>query len=394
MEAHKNKDYPLFLDSMAKLNTYLPENPTVLYNLASAYSLNKNKDESLKYLKKMMTINANPAISDDSDFDFIKDSDEFKAVLKKIKQMNKHLSGSEPVFTIKERDLHPESVVYDTKTGFFYIGSVHKRKIVQFNSNGSSSDFTYQGQDGLYGVMGMRIDPVNRVLWVASSGLKFIVNFNSETEDGVSGVFKYNLDTKKLLKKYILKDDEKHNFDDLILHSNGDIYISDSKKVYRITKAKDELEQFIDKDDFVSVQGLCLVDNEKKLLIADWIKGMFIYDFNSQTISKIEHDDNISLKGIDGIYPYENISIVAIQNGIKPMRVARYYFDDSFSRIIKTEILESGNPIFNEPTLGTIVKNVFYYVANSQWNGYNRDGSIQQIDKLSDTHILKIDLAK
>ncbi len=104
--------------------------PHIMYNLACAYSLNHQKDEAIKYLNKYIAISADENIEKDNDFSYIKNSDEFKALLKKIKELNKPINTSSTAFAIDEKDLHPESIAYDENTGIFYLGSIHKRKII------------------------------------------------------------------------------------------------------------------------------------------------------------------------------------------------------------------------------------------------------------------------
>ena len=61
-------------------------------------------------------------------------------------------------FEIPERDLLPESIAHDPADGSFYVGSMHKRKIVQIAANRSMRDFVTSGADGL----GMKVDPRRR----------------------------------------------------------------------------------------------------------------------------------------------------------------------------------------------------------------------------------------
>jgi hypothetical protein len=54
-------------------------------------------------------------------------------------------------------------------------------------------------------------------------------------------------------------------------------------------------------------------------------------------------------------------------------------------------VLEANNPVSDEPTLGVVVKDNFYYVANSEWGAVDRNGKLSE-DKLRDTIILKMKL--
>jgi hypothetical protein len=394
IKAHQDKDYATFLQCFEKLDKLLPNHPVIMYNLAGAYSLNNKKNEAIRCLKKLIVIDANPKITSDNDFNFIRESEEFKHILKQVESLNKPISTSEVAFTIKKRDLHPESIAYDPMKKTFYLSSVHKRKIVYIDRDGSVKDFTTPAQDGLDAVLGIRIDAQNRVLWAASSAFPQMTGYNEKQDKGRTAVFKYHLDTKKLIKKYVLHEepDQNHGFDDVVIHPNGDVYISDTRQIYRIPVKSSQLESFLQYNEFLSMQGLDFCDNGKKMLAADWVKGLYLIDIDQKKVlTKVGHPENISLIGIDGLYYLKDSnSLIAIQNGINPLRVVQFYLSSDFSKVVDYKIIERANPAFNEPTLGVVVnRKEFYYIGNSQWKGYTKDFKILPFDKLQDIVIFK-----
>src|SRR5215211_7738657 len=76
---------------------------------------------------------------------------------------------SRVAFRIPEPDLIPEGIAYDPVAQVFYVGSTYKRKIVSVDGRGVVRDFTGEGQDGLWGLLGMRVDAKRRLLWAVSS---------------------------------------------------------------------------------------------------------------------------------------------------------------------------------------------------------------------------------
>jgi len=395
MKAFHEKDYIAYLDSFKTLDTLRPNHPVILYHLAGAYALNKQKDEAVGCLKKLVVIDANPDIATNRAFDFIRGSEEFKTIVKQVESIRKPVSHSEKAFIIKEKDLHPESIAYDPVKKTFYFSSVHKRKIVYIDKQGDIKNFTAPAQGGLDAVLGIRIDGKNRILWAASTASPYMTGYN-EKDKGRTAVFKYHLDKKKLIKKYVLPEDKEsnanHGFDDVVVHPGGDVYISDTRQIYRITVQSDQLEPFLSDSEFLSLQGIDFCDNGEKMFAADWVKGLFLIDIKAKKVlSKVGHPDDISLIGIDGLYFLKNSrSLIAIQNGIKPMRVMQFFLDKNFNKVIDHKIIEKANPLFNEPTLGVVVNHKeFYYIANSQWKGYNKDFSIFPLDKLQEIVILK-----
>ena len=106
------------------------------------------------------------------------------------------------------------------------MGSIWKCKIIRINRDGTTKNFTSEKQDGLREVLGMEVDPKRRILWVTS-----IMNDPSPDIDtleiGWSGIFKYNLPTGKLIKKYILyKTGVNHLLNDMTINSAGDLFLS------------------------------------------------------------------------------------------------------------------------------------------------------------------------
>src|SRR5687768_15158028 len=79
------------------------------------------------------------------------------------------LAQSEVAFKIADPDFIPEGITYDPSTKTFFLGSTFKRKIVAIDAAGKVRDFTTEAQDGIYGVLGMRVDPKTRTLWAISS---------------------------------------------------------------------------------------------------------------------------------------------------------------------------------------------------------------------------------
>lgn len=64
------------------------------------------------------------------------------------------------------------------------------------------------------------------------------------------------------------------------------------------------------------------------------------------------------------------------------------------SRVERLEILEANNPVFDEPTLGAVVKDTFYWIANSQWGAIDDKGQLAPPEKLQDPIVLKSRLNK
>jgi YVTN family beta-propeller protein len=302
------------------------------------------------------------------------------------------IGRSQVAFTIPEKDLIPEGIAYDPVTQTFFVSSTYKRKIVRIDRKGRAEDFAKEAQDGLLGVVGMKVDAKRRLLWVLSShaGANMPMKNMVESESGRSLVCKYDLTTGQLVKKYALDNKpESHFLNDLTINVAGDVFITDSltNAIYHVSGQTDELELFVKVGG--SPNGITLSEDEKLLFVA--IRGSIgVVDLKTKNVAAVELPPNESF-GADGLYFWKG-SLVAIQPGNGEKMIARYVLNRDMNRVDRIEPVEVVHPAFQQPTTGVIVGNSFYYIANSQLQLFRRsikpDGSYP-IERLRDVVILK-----
>jgi hypothetical protein len=145
----------------------------------------------------------------------------------------------------------------------------------------------------------------------------------------------------------------------------------------------------VDSGVFVSPQGLALDVSGNHLFVADYVGGLYRVRLADGRVERIAPPDSISTYGIDGLYRHGN-ELVVIQNGIRPHRVVAMALSNDGLSITGSRTLARNLPEFDEPTLGTIVGDSFYFVANSHWNSFDRNNNLP--DGLSNPIILKLPL--
>ena len=374
---------------------FLPTSVTNLYYLADAFAQHGQPDSVIKYLQEVVEYGYGWGALDDDSFDCIRNHHDYQTLTDRINILSKPVNTSETAWTIDEKDLIPEGICYDPVDDVFYLSSLYKCKILEIKRDGSYTDFTSEKQDGLRSVVGMKVDAKRRILWVLSEVSSMHYKTPQESEMGWSGVFKYDLESGDLLKKYTLHEDNRpHLFNDLVITSAGDIYFTDSKsqQIFTIDHNNDTLEVFLENPCFGFLNGIALSKNEKYLYIADSGPGIFRLNLSNKSIHYLETPENVTSTGIDGLYFYEN-SLIGVQNGLGPAtRIVKFDLNSDGTKVINQEILEMKNPHFNIPTTGIIVDDRFYYIANSQLRSFNRDNSIFSSDQLQEVYILKTGL--
>ncbi|QQS42194.1 MAG: hypothetical protein IPM63_04415 [Acidobacteriota bacterium] len=291
-------------------------------------------------------------------------------------------------FSLMEKDLLPENVAYDPVDKAFYVGSTRKGKIVRFK-DGAASDFASREDHGLWQVIGMKVDPARRVLWVCSSMGENLEGY-SKSDTNPAGIFKFDLRTGELIKKYVLETPgEVHFFNDLVIGPSGDVFATHMFKeaaIYTIAAERDELEVFLKPDRFAAPNGIAISDDGGRLFIAHQF-GVKTLNVKTKEFLNLQYPENVTMKGIDGLYFFDR-SLIAIHS--EPGQVRRYRLDESLGNVISGETLESGHPLLRLPTTGVIIDGSLHYVANSQFDAFTGSGELLPYDRLVQPVILRV----
>jgi len=393
MVSYEAKDYTASLEHFEQALDLRPNHPGIMYNVAAMSALTGKSENATGILNKIADMNVRFPAEKDPDFAALRGSKAFARVIQRFDSLERPIGNPTVAFTLPEKDLVTESVAFDPKTNAFFVSSIHKRKIVARSSDGKTSDFVRPGQDGLWAVFAMKADMKRRSLYVSSSAMEEMTDFKME-EKGLAGIFQYDIDLGTLTRHYVLSNDKaQHVLGDLVVSTNGDIFATDSRynAVYRFSPAKPAPEEFIAPGKFASLQGITFSDDEEWLFVADYSQGLFRIDMGTRTVDRIAHADTICTLGIDGLYFYQGW-LVAIQNGVRPHRVVSLALNEKYDAITEATILAANHPRMEDPTLGTIVGDEFYFIANSQWGSFDGQGNILPSDNLQEPTILKLKL--
>jgi len=263
-------------------------------------------------------------------------------------------------FTVAEKDLFPEGIAYDSKTKLFFVSSIQKNKVIAVDSKNTCFDFVKQGQDSMFRSLGMKVDVQRRRLWIVS---------NSDWDDKMmSAVHIYNIDTKKLIKKFFTEKNRIPTFNDLIITKTGAAYISDygGNSIYHVPADLSKVELFLKSDSLlVGANGMDLSPDNLYLYVASDTQGIVLVDLKSKQIKPISKQIAAESRGIDGLMLYQN-SLIAILNGDPDMgkhHIARYQLSADGQTITSASIIDQNNPLFNQPTTGVIVGDELYCLA-------------------------------
>ena len=361
----------------------------MLYNLAADVAEKCDTASVLKLLRQVADEAGGLDPSAYRGFAYMQDTPEFTTLVATIRRKNPAKVQSKPAFAIKEPDLFPEGMAYASYSGRIYAGSV-QRKIVWTDKTGELHDLVKPGADGLGYVAGLHVDETRKQLWAVSS--KF---GNAPDVAGmVPGLFQYDLTTGKRLATFAAPSKSAGGLNDVTFApSTGIAYTTNTGEgsVYRTNAGSHELELFLPRDSVSGANGIALSDDEKTLFVAGDFDVQRV-DLATKRVTGLQKSNDVVDASIDGLYFYQG-SLVGIQNGIHPGRVVRFYLDPTLTRIIRSEILETYNPAFENPTTGSLDDDSLLFMANTQLHKWSPGKPLPPAVSLKDIQILRIKLA-
>jgi len=397
--AHDAKDYQAYRAQVGRLYDLLSGNPDTVLGLAKAEALLGHQAAALEWLDAYAAMGLFKDVADQPDFASLRRVDGFAAVLARLEANKRPRSRSVRAFTMPDPDLLTEDIAYDPGTRRFFVSSIREAKIVAIDRrSGAARDFVPTGRDAVWGVLALAVDARRGVLWATTAAMPQTRGYRA-AERGHTAVLRYDLATGKLQQRYDLPlppttrpapkgsaagfvavpDEERERvLGDMTVTANGDVFVSEdvTGAVYTIGRGHDELEVLVAPGIFASPQTPAVTPDGRRLLVADYVRGIGIVDLATRAVTWMAHPRDVAVNGIDGLYLVGD-SLLTVQNGTEPNRVIRLYLDPGLTRVLRWEAMDSNSPGLGAPTHGVVVDKDFFYLANSGWDQLADDGSVK-----------------
>lgn len=210
-----------------------------------------------------------------------------------------------------------------------------------------------------------------------------------EEGKGDTGIVKLDAATGAVVQRWTLPPTEDgQQLADITATASGEIFATDAlgKAVYRITG--DTLFPLFKHPGFMNPQGIAELGDH--LIMADYGRGLWLLDRESGTATLLGVPHDVSLHGIDGLTT-DGGRLLAIQNGVRPHRVLSLTLKEDASAVAEVGVLAKALRDWDEPTLGVMGPDGFYFVASSQWPKYGEGGSLRDGEVAEPTAIMRLD---
>ena len=283
---------------------------------------------------------------------------------------------SRVVATMPDSTFWPEGVDYDPRTGRYYLASVRHRNVAELRADGTVRELWPRDLPNIGAVLGVRVDAARGVLWATTSGIRQMEGF-APADTSIAALLRIRIADGAIERRWdVAPSALGHVLGDLAVGPRGDVYVTDSSEpfVYRLRPGADTLER-ITSPLFRSLQGVAPTPDGRTVYLADYSHGLLALELATGVVRRLDDAPGSTAVGCDGIALDARGAIIAVQNGVSPARVTRFVIDRSRRRVVSATLVDRNLTVADEPTIGTMVRGRFVYVANSQWEKYDDDGT-------------------
>lgn len=378
--AYQAQDYPAMVEAADAALEARPGYPGARFNLALAHVLNGDADASLEVLTALLDQGIDFGVDEMQQFAALRESTYWDEFTRRVAALRKPVGEASVAYRYDDPNFVPEGIAVDDE-GRVYLGSIRRGQLLRDGEVVSDAQ-------GHWSVFGMRFHE-DGSLWFASAAVPQFADVGEEA--GRTGLFRLDVETGEITRAAILPQfADEQVLGDLVI--DGDvIYTTDSLTgaVYRYDIDADAFSAVIERGVLLSPQGLALDESGRYLYVADYVGGLYRVAFRDGGLAKVTVTGDASDYGIDGLYRH-GANLIAIQNGNRPHRVVAFRVAEGGLGVIDGRILAANLESFDEPTLGAVHGDDFYFVANSHWNRFDRQNRLP--DGLTGPIVLKIRL--
>jgi hypothetical protein len=367
-------DWATVRDHYLRIETILRGDASVVLALARAESRLGDTAAAFGYLRRYTAMGFARDISSDSGFINLHGSPSWTDYERRVFENLRPISFNGVVATLPDSDFLAEDVTYDAPRRRFLVSSIRYGRVLAVTRDGRSTEFAHT--DTGFGMLGLAIDERRKVLWASAEAIPQSKTYRP-SDGGKSTLLRYELATGRLLRRYdIPRGETGHEPGDIVVGVNGDLYASDGKagQIWVVRASNDSLGLLTSRG-LVSPQGAAPTADGKRLIVADYSRGIASVDTHTGAVTWLPHPATTAASGIDGMRLYHG-ALIAHQNGATPNRVIRLTLDPAMTRVTGWTIVARDTLRIPSVTHGVIVGDTLFSIANSGWDAFNDDGTL------------------
>lgn len=353
-----------------------PDFPRVLEQLAIAQTAADQADAAIATLNRIanMGLGLSVSLASAPEFVGLREHESYRALVKQFAANLRPTGSGEVAFTLRGVTGLLAGIAWREKTGEFFFGDVNDRAVWVRNKDGTLRRFSPEG-DELLGVLAIAVDENTGTLWAATSAVSEMLGFSPDLE-GSAALVALDLESGAVRASIPVprnaSADQPPRLTQIALAPDGSVLIADagSGTIWRLASGGEALEPLTRNEEFLQLRGVAVLPNGIAIA-SDHLGGLFRVDLGEGSVAALAPPDDTTLVGIDGVTATANGHVIAVQNGVRPVRVLRVEFDAAVESVTSVSALDSGHLTLSAPSLGCIATGGnFFFVANPGWNRF------------------------
>lgn len=340
-------------------------NGAVLWLAAEAHAQARQDAQAIAMLRAFTERKLGFEVTPQSPLTRLAGNPDYDALVRKLASDARKAGTTRQYAVIAAEGLVAEGIASDPQSGRIFVGDMAGNRIFVVERGAQPRLFA---RTGSLRPLGMKVDGASGLLRVAAT-TAFVPSEKPETAllslDLASGEIKARAGAPDM-----------RSINDLAIGPDGDIYATDSLggAVFRLRPDASRFERVTEAGKMAYPNGIALTPDGKSIYVAQGVALRRI-DTATKEVSTVVHPPSLALLSLDGLYWHEG-SLIAVQNGAGRGRVLRLDLSDDGRTIANFAVVEGSHPEFDIPTTGTIVGDRFVFIANSQVDRLEDDGTI------------------
>ncbi len=263
----------------------------------------------------------------------------------------------------------PEGLSVDPRDGTLFVSSLRHRNVWVIPATGAARWLLPVEVAGRGAVFGVKLAADGSTVWLA---LAPTPHMGASVADSSVAAELWQVDraSAAVILRVPLGDGTGVP-GELALGTDGSVLVSDAVlgRLYRLRAGATALD-VIESPLLRSPQGIAVLPDGHSAIVADWSHGLLRWDLATDEISALEAPSTMALLGLDGLLMV-NGALIAVQNGVNPMRVVRVRLDADARRVLAVETLDRPAENAGEFTVIAALGRDILYVASSSWPFWN-----------------------
>jgi hypothetical protein len=266
----------------------------------------------------------------------------------------------------------PEGLSVDSRDGTLFVSSLRHRNVWVLPPAGAARWLLPEEGAGRGAVFGVKLAADGKSVWLTLAPSPHMALGPAESAV-VAELWQVDRASAAVLRRVRLGDGTGIP-GELAIATDGTVLVSDAVlgRLYRLKAGATEVET-IESPLLRSPQGIAIHADERSAIVADWSHGLLRWNLETNVISAVEAPSTMALLGIDGLL-FVDGALIAVQNGVAPMRMLRIRVDVEAKRVLAVETLDRPAQSRGEFTVAATHGRDIVYVASSSWPFWNDRG--------------------